>query len=199
MSSNGNSSDNQNNPFYYVSAIETKLHEIVNNIKSKNTVQKLTINRNNKITKIGNIDCNPFICDTTVGLNYFTVDYNVFNEKQLELIKQMKSKHKLKDEKLNIFKLIIYEWDIIKAVEFYKEDSFCTDYFLDSEQKPNDICKCGKQHSYNYVQLFNIDGRRLFAAVICEYLLYLGKYKIKTKKITKKICSHNNRDNNIEN
>ena len=122
-----------------------------------------------------------------------------FNNEQLKLIKEMKSVHNLKDRTLNIFKLMIYQWDINKAVKYYHNDEFCIDHFLDQCKRipPNnnsdildtiatdgidsdmndgkDICKY--KHKYNFYSLWNVDYNSQLSKLICEYLFYRGNYQ----------------------
>ena len=66
----------------------------------------------------------------------------------------MKKDYKLLDDKLNIFKLILYRWDINKAVKYYKKDEFCLNYFFGECKNGtgNNNKKCGfGLHKYNFL------------------------------------------------
>ena len=111
-----------------------------------------------------------------------------------------------KDEKLNQFKLIIYDWNVDQAVKYYKDDIFCHLYcicpnnFEEYKQygcphnKPcnlnksfhrnnNLTCrfhsKCLFAHIYNLESLIigNQNQRdHCMAQLLCLYLFYLHKY-----------------------
>ena len=121
---------------------------------------------------------------------------SIFNERQLSLIKKMKTTHHLIDEKLNIFKLSIYNWDINKAIKYYHQDSFCIDHFFDScnmtaklpETKKSEselstsnsidgVGVCHLEHKYHFYTLWNFYDDIKMCELLCKYLLYTNKYK----------------------
>ena len=108
-----------------------------------------------------------------ISIDDFTIDLSKFSSDQQLLIKKMNSVHHLADRTLNALKLIIYDWDINKAVKYYKQDDFCIDYFLD--ECKNDICPFNLNHKYHFYKQWNNQSRFEFLETMCQYLLYTNK------------------------
>ena len=85
----------------------------------------------------------------------------------------MKTKHRLTNEKLNIFKLLIYDWNIEKAVKYYLQDDFCIDHFLTECNMSDQHCLFN--HKYYFFTLWNNQYYMDFLKMMCEYLLYTNK------------------------
>ena len=101
-----------------------------------------------------------------------------YTDEQKCLITELKSAHGFKDKKLNILKLVIYDWNIDETVKYYKNDKFCINHFL-NECKEEDESKCPSkcEHKYNFYKIWNTLTSNAFKFLerILEYILYTHK------------------------
>ena len=61
------------------------------------------------------------------------------------------------NEVMNQFKLMIYDWDVSKVVEFYDKDQFCNEYCINRYYKygcPKSYFECQSAHSVDLVEIY---------------------------------------------
>ena len=54
-----------------------------------------------------------------------------YTKKELSKLSTLKNEFGYKDEIMNQFKLMIYEWNLTTAIIYYKQDSFCNDFCIE--------------------------------------------------------------------
>ena len=109
----------------------------------------------------------------------------------------MTKEFEYKDEKLNQFKLMIYNWNIDDAIKYYKNDSFCHDYCIDKNYEygcDKQANQCPFEHSqtmdlynlivgsYNKVEKQQQHNCRT-ARLLCLYLMYKKAYNDKNSML----------------
>ena len=89
----------------------------------------------------------------------------------------MKNDMGFTDESLNLFKLMIYKWDMNQARKYYEKDKFCNDYCIFQNKKDgcvNNEYQCPFDHSTNLIDLiFGGQKKRDYdkAKLLCLYLM----------------------------
>ena len=121
---------------------------------------------------------------TVTHFSDFTFDASSFTKQLLNreytdsqrcLMERMKSVHHFNNDVLNIVKLIIYDWNIDKAVKHYQIDNFCIDHFLN--ECNDETCPSNFEHKYNFYKIWKqqiIEGFQL-VKLLLEYILYTNK------------------------
>ena len=99
----------------------------------------------------------------------------------------MKQEHGFKDERMNLFKLKLYNWSLNDAIKYYKNDKFCLDYCIHKYYKYG--CNkwiCSYKHSINLYDLVfgNLQQRDYKqGALLCLYLMHKNVYNDKNAEL----------------
>ena len=103
-----------------------------------------------------------------------------FTKDQLALLTKMKEEYGYIDEKLNQFKLMIYNWNINDVVEYYNDDSFCYDYCIGLNdgrygcKKRKNQCPFEHSQTLNLMNLIHGNSEQQdykIAKLLCLYLM----------------------------
>ena len=111
---------------------------------------------------------------------------------QLSLLKKMKQEYGYNDEKLNQFKLMIYNWNINNVIEYYNNDSFCCHYCIGKRYKygcakRQNQCPFAHSKTMNLYNLIfgnsNVQPDYQMAKLLCLYLMSKKVYNDNNSKL----------------
>ena len=98
----------------------------------------------------------------------------MYSKDETAKVSLMKSMMKLKnnnDEIKNQFKLMIYDWDLEKAMKYYKRDLFCHYYCLSTCRREES--KCSFEHLFELSDIITIQEDENMGKILCLYLMYI--------------------------
>ena len=114
--------------------------------------------------------------------NQLCQEKKCLTQDQLSKLKQLNQEFGYQDEKLNQFKLMIYDWNINNVIEYYENDSFCVDFCIGLNdkhgcRKPTILCPF--EHSLRFNLAFLIFGNQgvvtlqnyKMGRILCLYLM----------------------------
>ena len=126
--------------------------------------------------------------DITQAITAFVDEqYQNLSKKYLNKLGKM-HKRGYEDKTLNLFKMILYNWNLGSVFKFYYDDEFCHYYCINQTSKHGCSRKpCNLLHLksvQDYIDLdnvtlgdtTNISKEHRATRIICLYLLYLGQY-----------------------
>ena len=102
------------------------------------------------------------------------------------MLNQMKQKFGYQDEKLNQFKLMMYNWNVNDVIEYYQNDSFCVDFCIGLTGKygcTKHKSQCQFEHSPKFnLRMLIFDNQIVtqqdykMAKILCLYLMNKKMY-----------------------
>ena len=103
-----------------------------------------------------------------------------FTPDQILMLKKMKDVLGYDDDTLNTFKLMIYDWDVDKAIKYYNTDSFCHGYCIHNNYnhgyaKQQNQCQFEHSRTINLKKLLYGNSQQKDykkAKLLCLYLMY---------------------------